>query len=156
MDIERILVPIDFSEPSLAVLDDAVEFSRPYEARLTILYVVEGGSSASPLLVDGTALGEREKTAAEKKLARLAEQIAKRGIECITLLRFGVAHAEILATAKRIKANLIIMSTHGRTGLAHVLIGSVAERVVREATCPVMTIRTAERSRSGGRSGPGR
>ena len=147
MSIERILVPIDFSQPSLRALDDAVEFSRPYEARLTILYVVERGLYGSPLLVtDPRVLGEKERKAAEKRLARLAQQIGKRGIECNTLVRFGVAYAEILATARRIKADLIILSTHGRTGLAHVFIGSVAERVVREATCPVLTIRNIVRS----------
>ena len=71
MAIERILVPIDFSQPSLRALYDAVEFSRPYEARLTILYVVERGFYGSPLLVtDPRVLGEKKRKAAEKRLVQ--------------------------------------------------------------------------------------
>jgi nucleotide-binding universal stress UspA family protein len=142
LNFERILVPIDFSRPSLDALDYAVEFSRPYKAQLTIISVVERGLYGTPLLKDDPReLAVEEKLAAETKMAQLAQELGERGIECETLVRSGVTYEEIIDTAKQIKASLIIMSTHGRTGLAHVFIGSVAERVVREATCPVLTIR---------------
>ncbi len=143
MAIERILVPIDFSPPSLRALDDAVEFSLPYEAQLNIVHVVERGFYGSPLLVTNPrVLGEKERKAAERRLSRLAQEIGKRGVESKTLVCFGVADKAILNAAEKIKANLIVMSTHGRTGLAHVLLGSVAERVIRGASCPVLVIRT--------------
>jgi nucleotide-binding universal stress UspA family protein len=141
LDIERILVPIDFSAASLEALDYAAEFSLPYEARLTILHVVEPDLHGSSLLGSDKILAQKEQELAETRLAELAQAIGKRGIDCNTLVRFGVAHTEILASARQTRSNLIILSTHGRTGLAHALIGSVAEHVVREATCPVLTVR---------------
>lgn len=144
LTIKRILVPIDFSPPSLRALDAAAEFSRPYDAELTILYVVEPSFYGSPLLVDPQVVGEKERENAEAKLVELAQEIGKRGVESTILVRFGVAYHVILDAAKEFKADLIFISTHGRTGLAHSLIGSVAERVVREASCPVLTVRTIE------------
>jgi hypothetical protein len=83
----------------------------PTRLRLRILYVVEPGFYGSPLLVtDPKMLGEKERKAAEKRLALLVQQIRKRGVECNTLVRFGVAYAEIVATAKRMKAGLITVT----------------------------------------------
>ena len=142
MAIERILVPVDFSRPSLRALDAAVEFSRPYDAQLIIMFVVEPGTYGSPLLVsDPEVLAEKQRRAAEGKLSQLERRLRKRDVNCRTLIQFGIAYQAIIETAKRVRADLIVIATHGRTGLAHALIGSVAERVVRTASCPVLTIR---------------
>jgi len=146
MAIERILVPIDFSESSLKALDEAVEFSRPYGAELILLFVVEHGFYESPLLVpDSGALLKHQARATEEKLEKICRSLGKRGVTCRTFVESGVAYQAIVETAKKVHANLIVISTHGRTGLAHVLIGSVAERVVQHAACPVLVIRTLEK-----------
>ena len=134
MAIERILVPIDFSPPSLKALDDAVEFSLPYEARLIVMHVVERASFEAP--------PAKQKEAAAAKLAQIQRRLTQRGIDCRTLVRSGVPYKTIIDEAKKVDANLIVISTHGRTGLAEFLIGSVAERVVRGSPCPVLVIRT--------------
>ena len=146
MAIERILVPIDFSESSLKALDDAVEFSRPYEAELILLFVVERGFYESPLLVpDSGALLKHQARATEEKLEEMCRDLGKQGVKCRTLVEFGVAYQAIIEAANKAHANLIVISSHGRTGLAHVLIGSVAERVVQHAVCPVLVIHTLRR-----------
>ena len=143
MAIERILVPIDFSESSLRALDEAVEFSRPYEAELILLFVVERGFYESPLLVpDSGALLEHQAGATEEKLGEMCRSLRKQGVKCRTFLESGVAYQAIVEVARKVRANLIFISTHGRTGLAHSLIGSVAERVVQHAACPVLVIHT--------------
>ena len=134
MAIERILVPVDFSPPSLRALDDAVEFSLPYEAQLIVMHVVERARFKSP--------PAKEKEAAAAKLAQIERRLTQRGVNCRTLVRSGVPYATILDEAKKMEVNLIVISTHGRTGLAEFLIGSVAERVVRASPCPVLVIRT--------------
>ena len=134
MAIERILVPIDFSPPSLRALDDAVEFSLPYEAQLIVMHVVERARFELPRA--------KENEAAAAKLAQIQRRLTQRGVNCRTLVRSGVPYATIIDEAKKMKVNLIVISTHGRTGLAEFLIGSVAERVVRAAPCPVLVIRT--------------
>ena len=140
--LERILVPIDFSEPSLKALDEAVEFSRPYGAELILMFAVERSYYESPILVpDSGALLEQQARAAEEKLEEICRGLGKRGVKCRTLVEFGVPYQAIVDAAKKVNASLIVMSTHGRTGLAHVLIGSVAERVVQHAGCPVLLLR---------------
>lgn len=140
--LERILVPIDFSEPSLKALDEAVEFSRPYGAELILMFAVERSYYESPILVpDSGALLEQQARAAEEKLEEICRGLGKRGVNCRTLVEFGVPYQAIVDAAKKVNASLIVMSTHGRTGLAHVLIGSVAERVVQHAGCPVLLLR---------------
>jgi universal stress protein A len=134
MAIERILVPVDFSPPSLRALDDAVEFSLPYEAQLIVMNVVERARFELP--------PAKEMEAAAAKLAQLQRRLTRRGIHCRILARSGVPYKTIIDEANKIKASLIVISTHGRTGLAEFLIGSVAERVVRGSPCPVLVIRT--------------
>jgi universal stress protein A len=142
MLLKRILVPIDFSEPSLKAVDEAAEFSRPYGAELILMFAVERSNYESPLLVpDSGAVLEEQARAAEEKLDEICRGLGKRGVKCRTLVESGVADQAILDAAKKVDASLIVMSTHGRTGLARVLIGSVAERVVQHARCPILLLR---------------
>jgi len=144
--ITRILVPVDFSDPSLQALDYAIEFGRPFKPELVVLHVLEPiyypgpGDMYGPGYDMGLVYREIER-AAREQLSRVAATLQKKRLTVRTLLRVGTAYHLIVETAKRLKADLIIMSTHGRTGLSHVLMGSVAERVVRTATCPVLTVR---------------
>ncbi len=148
MKVRRILVPVDFSKHSIRALDYAVRFAEPFGAELILLHVVEPVAYATPAdLYAGmaTQLGNllaEQRRSARQQVDDLAATYAKRGAKVRVQLRDGVAYREIVDGAAKAKADLIIQATHGRTGLSHVLLGSVAERVVRTADCPVLTIRT--------------
>jgi nucleotide-binding universal stress UspA family protein len=152
MQIKRILVPVDFSAHSLQALDYAVDLSKPFKAQLMVLHVVEPIYYEVPDFAGaaGAAMAgvfdDLHRTAHEQ-LVRLTQLYAKRRVTLRALLQTGTAHESIADTAKQLKADLIVMATHGRTGLTRLLIGSVAERVVRTATCPVLTLRAGQKPR---------
>jgi nucleotide-binding universal stress UspA family protein len=146
LKLTSILVPTDFSAESKKALEYAVAFGRQFGARLTLLYVVEpvatrDFASAFPLAL------ENEKVAAECKceLQRIVREngIEEEMIENI-LVRYGRSYNEIADAARTLKSDLIIISTHGYTGLKHALMGSTTERVVRQARCPVLVVRPGE------------
>ena len=156
MAIRRILVPIDFSAPSLHALDYAVRFAQPIRAELTVCFVVE--PLVFPLPEYGATTGavvqmsEMVRRGGRSQLARLERRYRRRAPRFRTVLATGAAAATIASVAAQRKADVIIMATHGRTGLAHMLIGSVAERVVRHARCAVLTVRRARHIRPTPRS----
>ena len=159
--IRRILVPVDFSDPSLQALDYAIEFGRRFKPELVVLHVLEPIYYPGPPDMYGPGydmgLVYRElERAAREQLSRVAAPLQKKRLTVRTLLCVGTASHAIVDTAKRLRADLIIMSTHGRTGLSHVLMGSVAERVVRIATCPVLTVRGQKLGRRRTRGSIGR
>jgi universal stress protein A len=144
--IKRILVPVDFSDPSLQALDYAIELGRRLKAELIVLHAVEPvyyptAGDISGIAYDVGLVYQELERAGHAQLSRLAATLRARRVAVRALLLVGTAHRVITETAKKLKADLIVMSTHGRTGLLHVLMGSVAERVVRTAVCPVMTVR---------------
>jgi nucleotide-binding universal stress UspA family protein len=144
--IKRILVPLDFSPPSLKALDYAADFAKPLGAELCALFVIEPIYYAVPDLAGAAAgavggLLEEQRKSAKQQLERLQARYARRQVKLRTLLQTGTPYQAITDAAKSLKADIIIMSTHGRTGVSHLLLGSVAERVVRSAACPVLTIR---------------
>ena len=144
--IKRILVPVDFSPASLKALDYAADFAQPLGAGLSVLFVIEPIYYAVPDLAGaaaGTAVGllEEQRASGKRQLERLQARYAKRRIKLRTVMQTGTPYQTIVDAAQSLKAHLIVMSTHGRTGVSHLLLGSVAERVVRSATCPVLTIR---------------
>ena len=143
--IRKILVPIDFSECARHALAEALEMAKAFQAQITLLHVEDlslppgelafaanfgGGDLVAKMLAESEAL-----LAAEKKA------VAEVGVPIETQHGRGVPYAEIVRIARIQSFDLIVMGTHGRTGLKHVLIGSVAERVVRLASCPVLTVR---------------
>jgi len=154
MNIGKIAVPVDFSRHSLEALEYAIEFAKPLGAEIILLHVVEPVAYATPAdLYAGmaTQLGSllaEQRRSARGQLEAIAEEYGDRGVSLRTQMRDGVAYREIVEAAKRLRADLIIQATHGRTGLAHVLMGSVAERVIRTAECPVLTIRTSGKKRA--------
>ncbi|MBI4517411.1 MAG: universal stress protein [Deltaproteobacteria bacterium] len=144
--IKRILVPVDFSDTALQALDYAIEFGKPFRPELVVLFVVEPVYYATPADLYGPAanlsmLLDEQRRIGKEQLLRLAAELEKRGVNARTVLQTGTPFQVIVDTAERLKADLIVMATHGRTGLSHVLLGSVAERVVRSAACPVVTVR---------------
>jgi nucleotide-binding universal stress UspA family protein len=146
LKIERILVPVDFSECSKKALAYALPLAREHGAAVALLYSVPpsyavgeyGGMDYVQLQMDMSGAGNRE-------LARLAGEVAEKKVAITTHLRIGVAATEIIEAARELPADLIVISTHGRTGLKHVLLGSVAEQVVQRAPCPVLVVRERER-----------
>lgn len=135
----HILVPTDMSQFSLSVLQYAEEIAEIFKAHVTVLHVVEHEERHRE--------GRTRWTDADVE-ARARSMITDLMIdtdlspnEMKIVIRHGHAAAEIASAAKTLNADLIVMSTHGRTGLRHVLVGSVAERVVRIAQCPVLTMR---------------
>ena len=141
---KKILVPVDFSSHSTAALRYAADLSRRYEASLDVLHVFQTMTYALPegyVVPTGSQLqaimNEFESQLAAAK--RSAEEAGAIKVET-ELLQGGVA-TEILRHAKERECDLIVMGTHGRTGMKHMLLGSVAEYIVRVAPCPVLTVR---------------
>jgi universal stress protein A len=140
--IRSILVPIDFSQPSKEALKAAAGFARQFGAKLTLLNVVE--PVATPDFAYFPLMMENDKVMAKSKhaLERVPES---EGVDSAlvgkVLVRHGVPYREITDAARTLKVDLIIISTHGYSGLAHVFMGSTAERVVRHAECPVLVVR---------------
>jgi nucleotide-binding universal stress UspA family protein len=143
MTVHHVLVPLDFSTYAEQALDYAIALAQKLQARVTLLHViqppavvnVEGGLwPTSTFLQDLEAAVTRDM---EGYLAR----VTAAGLEGEMVVVHGVPFQEILDTAKARQVDLIIMGTHGRTGLTHVFLGSVAEKVVRLAPCPVLVAR---------------
>jgi len=142
--IERILVPHDFSETADAALAMALDLAEKMRARVTIMHAYEVPTYVFPESVVATAdLVGQIRGAAEEALAAVKERSARPGVQVDTLLRQGVAWSEIDQAAKELGVHLVVMGTHGRRGLSRALIGSVAEKVVRTAPCPVLTVHGA-------------
>ena len=148
MDIKKIIVPYDFSEYADGALDWAQDFAKQWEATLTLLHVVPTFSElAHPESVQLLGLASLAADMVVNAEQRLHTVIAQRGVQGIpTEVRalLGEPFHGICQFATQNQSELIIMGSHGRTGLAHVFLGSIAERVVRHAPCPVLVVRRAE------------
>lgn len=150
MDIKRILVPVDFSECSTAALRYAAGIAKQFGASLDVLHVLELPHYVIPdVLVE--VPGERKQTLTEfarseasKDLHKQLSELEGAGIEVHSRLKAGYPRDEILTTAEEGHYHLVVMGTHGRTGLSHLFLGSVAEQVVRRSSVPVLTIRSPE------------
>lgn len=143
---KKVLVPVDFSEDSINALTYAVEFTQPFRSEIVVLYVLEPIYYASPADMYATSpnltlLIDEQRQAGREQLARIESGLLKRRRKVRALMRTGAPATAIIDTAKKEKADLIVMGTHGRTGFAHMMIGSIAEKVVRTASCPVLTLR---------------
>ena len=136
---ERILVPTDGSPGTTHVALQAIDLAEQYDATLYSLYVVDS-STRSLLSGRDEELRERGRRAVDR-VARLA---GSHGVDTVTELREGDPARTILDYAEEIEADLVVAGTHGRSGVERRVIGSVAERLVRHATCPVMTVRLPE------------
>ena len=143
MNIRTIVVPVDFEKASEHALSTAAELAKAFGARLIIVHAYElpfypypGTSPTS-----GSDLPRAIRDAAMAGLDGLVARVRDKCPETEAILKMGPAADEILAVARDKKADLIVMGTHGRTGLAHALLGSIAEKVVRRAEIPVWTTR---------------
>jgi nucleotide-binding universal stress UspA family protein len=144
MVISRILVPTDFSTHADAALEYARELARVFDASLHLLHVVEnplvvGAWASDTHAAEITGLQATLVRDSAERLTRLSEDAAD-WMAVTTEVRTGAAADQILESAAERHIDLIVMGTHGRTGLAHLVMGSVAERVVRKAASPVLTL----------------
>jgi universal stress protein A len=144
MDIRRILAPTDLSEPSQQGLHSALELAKTFGGKLLLLHVVEPPpypvEGIMPSYSGATLLDDLERQASNE-LAKMLPETQGSGVDATRRVVVGIPYRKIVEVAAEEKVDLIVMTTHGRTGLSHLVMGSVAEKVVRTAPCPVLTIR---------------
>lgn len=147
MEFRHILAPTDFSEYSKKAVASALELAKKFGAKLSILHVVE----LPPYPVEGyvppsltpTFLEDLERQASQE-LAQVVPEAESAGVEVARLVAVGSPYRKIIDMAEAEQVDLIVMATAGRTGFSRLVIGSIAERVVRTASCPVLTTRPHE------------
>jgi nucleotide-binding universal stress UspA family protein len=141
--IERILVPLDFSEHAAPVLEWAAHLAEEHGSRLILLHAYHLPVEFQQL--EGAYLPPdfwaNVKSEAEQSLARYVEELAGRGLQIDTVVCEGYAATAIVEAAASRSVDLIVIGTHGLSGLKHLLLGSIAERVVQKAPCPVLTVK---------------
>ena len=148
MKIQNIVVPTDFSDYSMYALEYAIDLAEKWEADIHLLYVIE----KMP-----TILSNGEASLTKESLLQSAEDIARKKIKEIVnsytddinvgifpVLKSGNNYEQIINFSKEIKSDLIVIATHGRTGILYTLLGSVAEKVIQLAKCPVLVVKPEE------------
>ncbi len=144
LEINKILVPIDFSDYSKNSLKYAASFANKFNSEITLIYVVEPviyppdfsmGQIAIP------SVNAEWDLKAKEELEKLGKQEIPESIKVSTIIKTGKPFLEIIDTAAEENIDLIIIATHGHSGVEHILFGSTAEKVVRKAPCPVLTLR---------------
>jgi len=142
--LQKILLPTDFSNYAAAATTYACELAAKFDAELHLLHTLETHLASTPEFVMGLAIPNyisESRAAAEKSLAGVLDPKWSAGRTVIQAVVEGSPKVEIIQYARKQNIDLIVLATHGRTGLPHVIMGSVAETVVRTAPCPVLTVR---------------
>ncbi len=149
VQVEKILAPVDFSECSEHALDYALALAQLFEAELVLLHVVE-----LPFLPSYSMAGvpdlslpvEQLEETGRQRMEKMLEECRESYPRVEADIRTGAPFVEVIDFARENEMDLVVMGTHGRSGLKELLIGSVAEKVVRKAPCPVLTVRHPEQS----------
>jgi nucleotide-binding universal stress UspA family protein len=148
IDLRRILVPTDFSKSSANALTYGAEFAAKFEAEIHLLHVVQDLALFIPeaVMVAPPMMPPVEQfvSAARIALDRSVQELARTDVRIVPEVAEGTPFEEIVRFAREQNIDLIVMGTHGHTGLAHLFLGSVADKVVRRAPCPVLTVRHPE------------
>jgi nucleotide-binding universal stress UspA family protein len=140
---DRILVPTDGSDGALAALDEAIDLASAFDATIHSVYVVN--ASVQPAgVVDGVDVLATLEQAGERATAEVAERVEAAGLDVETAVVRGAVHDCVRTYAIDHDVDLLVMGTHGRTGMERALLGSVTEKVVRTAEQPVLTVRADE------------
>lgn len=145
--IERILFPTDFSTYAKHALKYALDFAAERQAKLYILHVIPKLSipvGAGGVTYPVSKIYEDMEKEAEKNIHHLVPKRFLENIKVENIIIRGTPFVEIIKTAKKYNIDLIVIATHGRTGLAHAFLGSTAEKVVRKAPCPVLCVKRPE------------
>lgn len=144
IQLKRILLPTDFSDYSATATKYACELATRFDAELHLLHALEIQPASTPAFVMGLAIPSythESQAAAEKALSRVLESQWSADRTVVHAIVEGSPKVEIIQYARKHDMDLIVLATHGRTGLSHVIMGSVAEAIVRTAPCPVLTVR---------------
>jgi len=144
---EKILALTDGSQNSRSALRYAITIAKKFEAALDVLLVIEDMPAYISLELDDEFL-LRIQDAMRSEVEDCIAFCRKSGIEANGIIRHGVPYEEITAYAEEQGVDLIVMATHGHTGLSHILLGSVAEKVIHHAPCPVLTTKIDEHSKN--------
>jgi nucleotide-binding universal stress UspA family protein len=145
----HILVPVDFGPSASQALAYASALATTLEARLTVLHVIEplglwGWEGTLEVEASLAAYFTQLEATTRRKLVDMTKHVRDAGVTCAEIVATGIPFQVIIETASARQAELIIMGSHGRTGFAHMLLGSVAERVVQLGSCPVLVVRGQE------------
>ena len=143
--LKKVLFPTDFSEYSLSALPYARRFAEAFHAKLYLLHVVEPMRVLADDLLAPASVLQMETEAEERGRARLHEIVdlpMRATLDIEERVIRGVPFAEIVRVAREEEIDLIVLATHGLSGIAHLLIGSTAEKVVRKAPCAVLTVKS--------------
>lgn len=141
LKVREILVPVDFSPQSRAALRYALAFAERFEARLVLVHIAEEIVYPADWSYTGVPIYPNNAERTTDLLARVRTFAGALAEKITPVVRVGRPWQQIVEIAKERKSDLIITATHGHTGLKHALLGSVAEKVVRHAHCPVLTVR---------------
>jgi nucleotide-binding universal stress UspA family protein len=141
MQIQHILVPTDFSPDAEQALEHAVALAQQFKARITLLHAIHLPVTTEVAL---TAYFSEMEASAQRDMETYQKRVADAGLTVEALVLVGDPFRQITETAANAGVDLIVMGTHGRTGLQHWMLGSVAERVVRLAPCPVLVTRQTQ------------
>jgi len=148
ISLRKILVPIDFSEYSKKALQYAVPFARQFNAKIYLLYVVEPTVYPADFSFGQIGMPNVEnelRVKGEEELQELIKNEIKGVVPSEASVKVGLPFVEVVSFAKDEAIELIIVATHGHTGVEHILFGSTAEKIVRKAPCPVLVVRAEER-----------
>jgi nucleotide-binding universal stress UspA family protein len=144
LPLKKILWPTDFSEPSFVALEAANELALKFSAELYVMHVVSAlpvvPGPSGPTSFNVSLYEEELQKSADNSVQEIIEKRIPAGVEAHAVVTSGLVADEIIHEAERQKINLIVTSTHGETGWRHLIFGSVAEKIVRMAPCPVLTI----------------
>ena len=143
--LKKILYPTDFSESSLEAMKYAVSFARDYKARLILMHVVNEQIFSEglnlPRLAAPEALEQELVAEAGRQMRTLIPADVRAGVDVEHVILRGMPFLEIIRYAKANEIDLIVIGTHGRSGMEHIIFGSTAEKVVRKAPCPVLSVK---------------
>ncbi len=148
IDVKTILVPIDFSDNALSVVEWGTHLAEIHNSQVVLFHAYHLPVEFQQL--EGAYLPPdfwaNVKAEAQQSLSRFETELRAKGLEVESVVREGYAATAIVEEATEIGADLIVIGTHGLSGLKHMLLGSIAERVVQKAPCPVLTVKTCLRA----------
>ena len=145
--IEKILIPTDFSEYARWAMNYAIALARNFKAKLYVVHVFEevvftaAPDTYSPSAPEFHALLQEN---VRNQLNQVIKELCEKGVDAEPVFKVGRAYINIVETARELSVDVIVLATHGRTGLSHLIFGSTAEKVVRLAPCPVLTVKHPE------------
>ncbi len=147
IQLNRILAAADFSSSSGHAIQHACELAGRFQSELHLLHVLEVHATTTPMFAGGLAISawvKESRAAAERELERAIDPAWNFRGRIVRATAEGTPFLEIIRYARSHEIDLIVLGTHGRTGVSHFLMGSVAEKVVRKADCPVLTVKPRE------------